>query len=382
MNEVFTNDIPVKTRIKQAIDKKTLIIAGIAIILLIVYLNGISPDIDTITSIISNINLMMLFLSMLFSLIALFFESVAWKELLKGTRIETTYWKVFKVFMASWAFGLIIPSAGASEIAVRTAMSKNEFAKEGIEQDLSPGNILPSIILHRLIGMLAFIPLTIFVAYGLATIPFFNLDPAVGWTFLVLVTVIYTLLTVTVALIAFKPSAVTRIAVFLCKIPGKFSRKLVKPMENIQVGIEKNIMTYCDQFQALAKGKLSSLIAFISTFCAAITHWISVYFIVSSIGIGRGENPLLMFHTIAVIAFIAGTIELVPVTFAGMEALLTIANSSFYTSLPPGTAEHSLVAAVLIRLVKFYFIVFIGILLFALRKKKIEKNQEIQPGEE
>ncbi|MFW9993284.1 MAG: YbhN family protein [Candidatus Odinarchaeota archaeon] len=369
MNEIFT-ELSLKSRIKQAIDKKTLVITLFAVILLIFYLNSISPDLEVIVDIIASIDFLLLLFGVSWSIIALFFDSVAWRELLKSSKIVVSYWKAFKVFMSSWTFNLLIPSAGASEIAVRTALTKSEFANEDKNQDLSPGNVLPSIILHRLLGMLAFIPLSAFVAYGLASIGYFGLNPSIGWTFMIIVSLVYFIITLTVISIAIKPAIVSTVVGVLCKIPGKVITGLKEPMEKINLAIDQNILTFSQQFQALARNRLSSMIAYAATFCAAVSHWISIYFIVSSIGIGQGENQFLIFHTIAVIAFVAGTIELVPVTFAGMEALLAIANTSFYSVIPPNSSEHALVAALLIRLVKFYFIVFIGILMFATRQKR------------
>ncbi|MHA2330835.1 MAG: lysylphosphatidylglycerol synthase transmembrane domain-containing protein [Candidatus Hodarchaeales archaeon] len=366
MSEVLSSDLPVKTRIKEAIDKKTVIVTMFAIVLLILYFSAISPDLDIIVLILTNIDLFLLSMGIIWSIIALLFDSIAWKELLKGSNIIVSYWKAFKVFMSSWTFNLLLPSAGASEIAVRTALAKSEFENENLEQDLSPGIVLPSIILHRLLGMLAFIPLSIFVAFGLTSIDYFGLDESVGLTFLIIVSFVYLFLTTIVVLIAAKPTVVAISANFL-----------FKRVEKVRLVIDQNIWTFSHQFQELAKSKISSLIAFAATFSAAVSHWISIYFIISSIGVGQGVEQFKIFHTVAVISFIGGTIEMIPVTFAGMEALLAIANTSFYSVIPPRTAEHALVVAFLIRLIKFYLIVFLGILMFAARRKKGEnKNSE------
>jgi uncharacterized protein (TIRG00374 family) len=366
LSEVLSSDLPVKTRIKEAIDKKTVIVTMFAIVLLILYFSAISPDLDIIVLILTNIDLFLLSMGIIWSIIALLFDSIAWKELLKGSNIIVSYWKAFKVFMSSWTFNLLLPSAGASEIAVRTALAKSEFENENLEQDLSPGIVLPSIILHRLLGMLAFIPLSIFVAFGLTSIDYFGLDESVGLTFLIIVSFVYLFLTTIVVLIAAKPTVVAISANFL-----------FKRVEKVRLVIDQNIWTFSHQFQELAKSKISSLIAFAATFSAAVSHWISIYFIISSIGVGQGVEQFKIFHTVAVISFIGGTIEMIPVTFAGMEALLAIANTSFYSVIPPRTAEHALVVAFLIRLIKFYLIVFLGILMFAARRKKGEnKNSE------
>jgi hypothetical protein len=128
---------------------------------------------------------------------------------------------------------------------------------------------------------------------------------------------------------------------------------------------EKIIDDFSIQFTYLARNKFSSLIALILAFLSQIAHWISIFFILTSLGI------TITLDQVAAVNFLGGTIDFLPVGIPGMAGLKEITLSVF---LDIGLGLGSTLAAsgaILVQLMKFYFIIVVGLVVYVAGKSRI-----------
>jgi uncharacterized membrane protein YbhN (UPF0104 family) len=358
--------------LRKAFDKKTLFLISFAVIILLFYLILEDISIFHIMELITSTNLLILIIGASATFIAILFDTIAWKVLLGISSIRPSIPTIYRIQLTSFSYGLLIPSAGAVEIIMRIALGRKEFINENKNRKATSGEILPSVVAHRFCGLITFIPVSIIVAF--AILAYFDdivynetnqhlpEDIAIGFTLTISLFAIIIL-----ALLFFivkAPKATKNFITFLLSviayIPliGKFAENAIEPSERI-------IDDFSTQLTYLAQNKFLSVIALVLAFFSQVAHWVSIYFILHSIQI-----PILL-DQVAAVNFLGGTIDLIPIGIPGMAGLKEITLSVFLKSGLGLDSTLSFSGSILVQIVKFYFLIVVGILVYIVGKTRV-----------
>ncbi|MFX0122777.1 MAG: lysylphosphatidylglycerol synthase transmembrane domain-containing protein [Candidatus Hodarchaeota archaeon] len=360
--------------LRKAFDGKTLLLLGIAAIALIVYLYLGGVSIVTMIEIMLSANPLILLLGTTFTFVAILIDTIAWKVLLGISSIRPSTSSIYRIQLASFSYGLLIPSAGAIEGIMRIALGTQEFDNEIENRKATSGEILSSVIAHKLCGLLAFIPISVFVAF--AILAYFNeiienitghsLSDEIAITFVLSICLLSLTVVIFFVLIAYSPRMAKTIMRYILRVfssvplIGTIAKNAIEPSEKV-------IDDFSQQFAYLATNKLSSLIALVLAFFSQIAHWISIYFILTSL-----NGITITLDQVAAVNFLGGTIDFLPVGIPGMAGLKEITLSVF---LDIGLGLGSTLAAsgaILVQLMKFYFIIVVGLVVYVAGKTKID----------
>ncbi len=361
--------------LRKAFDKKTLFLLSIAAIALVIYLYLGNVSIITMIEVILSAELLILILGTIFTFFAVLLDTVAWKVLLGISSIHPSTTNVYRIQLSSFSYGLLIPSAGAVEVIMRVVLGKKEFINEKENRYATSGEILSSVVAHKLCGLLAFIPVSVFLAF--AILAYFSniaenltghpLPEELGVFFIIFISFISILAVTLFVLIAKSPIAAKKIlstaltGLSYSPLIGTLAKSAIEPSE-------KMIDDFSIQFNYLAKNKFISIIALLLAFFSQVAHWVSIYFILHSINI-----PILI-DQVAAVNFLGGTADLIPVGIPGMAGLKEITLSVF---LDIGLGLGSTVAvsgAILVQLVKFYFLILVGLIVYVLGKTQVSSK--------
>ncbi len=358
--------------LRKAFDKKTLFLLGIAAIALLIYLYLGNVSLFSMIEVILSAELLILILGAFFTFFAVLLDTVAWKVLLGISSIHPSTTTVYRIQLSSFSYGLLIPSAGAVEVIMRVVLGKKEFINEKENRYATSGEILSSVVAHKLCGLLAFIPISVFLAFAILAyfsnitenLTGYPLPEGLGVFFIILISFISILAVSLFVLIAKSPVTAKKIlstvltGLSYSPLIGTYAKSTIEPSE-------KMIDDFSVQFNYLAKNKLISIIALLLAFLSQVAHWVSIYFILHSINI-----PIFI-DQVAAVNFLGGTADLIPVGIPGMAGLKEITLSVF---LDIGLGLGSTVAAsgaILVQLVKFYFLIIVGILVYVVGKTQV-----------
>ncbi|MFX1282180.1 MAG: lysylphosphatidylglycerol synthase transmembrane domain-containing protein [Promethearchaeota archaeon] len=373
-SELFVEETEFSLR--QAFDKKTLLLLSFAVIVLFIYLYLGNVSIFTMLEIMLSADLIILVSGAFFTFIAILFDTLAWKILLGISSIRPSTSAVYRIQLASFSYGLLIPSAGAIESLMRIALGTKTFINERENRNATSGEILSSVVAHRLCGLIAFIPISTFVAF--AMLKYFSniiehrtgqpLSDDVAIIFVLIISLLSILVIIFFILIAISPNMAKRVVTLILKalypfpLVGRFAKDAIEPSEKI-------IDDFSIQFKYLAQNKLLSFVTLILAFFSQVAHWISIYLILHSIGIQ------ILLDQVAAINFLGGTIDAIPVGIPGMAGLKEITLTVFLEmGLNLGT-DTSAAGAILVQLVKFYFIIITGIFAYIAGKTRVTSKE-------
>ncbi len=369
-SELVTEETEISLR--KAFDKKTLLLLSFAALVLLIYLYLGNVSIFRMLEIMFSADLIILVPGTLFTFIAILFDTLAWKILLGISSIRPSTPAVYRIQLASFSYGLLIPSAGAIESLMRIALGTKEFINEKEERNATSGEILSSVVAHKLCGLIAFIPISIFVA--VAMLMYFSdiienrtgqpLSNDVAVTLVIIISLLSLIVIIFFILVSKSPIIAKKIVIFVLKalssfpLVGKFAKDAIEPSGKI-------IDDFSIQFKYLAHNKLLSLLALILAFLSQVAHWVAIYLILHAIGIQ------ILLDQVAAINFLGGTIDAIPVGIPGMAGLKEITLTVFLEmGLNLGT-ETSAAGAILVQLMKFYFIIIAGILVYIAGKTRV-----------
>jgi uncharacterized protein (TIRG00374 family) len=358
--------------LRKAFDKKTFLLLGFAIILLLIYLYLEDVSILRLIKIMLRSDLILLIPGTVFTFIAILFDTLAWKILLGVSAIRPSTSSVYRIQLASFSYGLLIPSAGAIEGLMRIALGTKEFINEEENRNATSGEILSSVVAHKLCGLLAFIPISTFVAFAMLVYFSEIVENRTGQPLssdlAVIFVIVISLLSITVIfffiLIAKAPNSAKKVIFFLSQTlkPVPFIGKVA---ENSMTPAEKIIDDFSVQFSYLAQNKLLSLTAFGLAFFSQIAHWVAIYLILHSIGIQ------ILLDQVAAVNFLGGTVDFLPVGIPGMAGLKEITLTVFLESGLSLKTRKAAAGAILVQLVKFYFIIIVGIIAYMIGKTRV-----------
>ena len=255
---------------------------------------------------------------------------------------------------------------------MRISLGTKEFVNEKEDRNATSGEILSSVVAHKLCGLIAFIPISTFVAF--AMLMYFSdivenrtgqpLSNDLAIIFVLIISLLSFLVVIFFILVAKTPTTAKKVVLFFFKrlepfpLIGTFAKNGMEPVEKI-------IDDFSIQFAYLARSKLLSLVALIFAFFSQVAHWVSIYFILHSIGIQ------ILLDQVAAVNFLGGTIDFIPVGIPGMVGLKEITLAVFLESgLNLGTTKAA-AGAILVQLLKFYFLIVTGIAVYIIGKTRV-----------
>ncbi len=358
--------------LRKAFDKKTLILLSFAVVVLLIYLYLGNVSILAMIEIMLSAELIILILGVIFTFVAILFDTLAWKTLLGISSIQPSTSSVYRIQLAAFSYGLLIPSAGAIEGLMRISLGTKEFVNEKEDRNATSGEILSSVVAHKLCGLIAFIPISTFVAF--AMLMYFSdivenrtgqpLSNDLAIIFVLIISLLSFLVVIFFILVAKAPTTAKKVILFFFKglepfpLIGTFAKNGMEPVEKI-------IDDFSIQFAYLARNKLLSLVTLILAFFSQVAHWVSIYFILHSIGIQ------ILLDQVAAVNFLGGTIDFIPVGIPGMAGLKEITLAVFLESgLNLGTTKAA-AGAILVQLLKFYFLIVTGIAVYIIGKTRV-----------
>ena len=362
--------------LRKTFDKKTLFLLGFAFIALVTYLILGKVSIVDMLNIILSASPPILMIGASITFIAVLLDTVTWKILLGISSIHPSTKSIYRIQLASFSYGLLIPSAGAVETIMRVSLGTKEFLNEKEGRNATSGEILSSVIAHRLCGLLSFIPISVFVAFAILTYfsdvienEFgYSLSKEVGISFVFIVSLISILVIILFILIAKSPKRAKKIllkilgGLALLPLIGGWVKSIMKPSEQM-------VDDFSIQFTYLAQNKSLSLLALILSFLSQIIHWIAIFVILQSIQI-----PILL-DQVAAVNFLGGTVDIIPAGIPGMAGLKEISLAFFLEKGLGLIATEATAGAILVQIVKFYFLILVGILAYILGKSKVTSKE-------
>ncbi len=358
--------------LKKAFDKKTLVLLGFAAFVLFLYFILEDISINAMIDTFLGANIIILIIGALFTFIAVLLDTIIWKLLLGISKISPSIRTTYRIQLSSFSYGLLIPSAGAVEAIMKVVMGTQEFYNDEEKRLATSGEVLSSVVAHKLCGLLAFIPISAFIAVSmfeylssiLMELGYSPLPNGFNVAFVSIISIMTLMIVSLFILIALSPNMAKRILNII--LQGFGSLPLIgSRISSNRLTSDKLVDDFSLQFTYLAKNKLTSLVALILAFFAQIAHWLSILLILHSV------NILISLDQVAAVNFLGGTVDLIPVGIPGMAGLKEISLSVFIEYGLSISTDKALSGAILVQLVKFYFLIVIGIIVYILGKTRV-----------
>ena len=361
-----------KISLRKAFDKKTLFLIGFAGLVLFVYFILEDISIFDMIGTFLRANWILLIIGASFAFIAVLLDTITWKLLLGLSSIQPSTLATFRIQLSSFSYGLLIPSAGAVEAIMRVIMGTQEFVNEDENRNATTGEILSSVVVHKLLGLLAFIPISVFIAFSMfdyisEILVQLNYDPLpsdFSMGFIIIISIIAILVIALFVLIATSPNKAKRLISFLFSAFGRLPI-IGNQASSAAASADKVVNDFSIQFAYLARNKFTSVIAFGLSFLSQVAHWISILLILLSVNI-----PITL-DQVAAVNFLGGTVDLIPLGIPGMAGLKEITLSVFIEVGLGISTDAALSGAILVQLIKFYFLIIVGLIVYIIGKSRI-----------
>jgi uncharacterized protein (TIRG00374 family) len=363
--------------LRKVFDKKTLILLGFAAFVLLMYFILEDINIFDIVDTFLSANWILLVIGASFAFIAVLLDTLTWKLLLSISSIRPPTLATYRIQLSSFAYGLLIPSAGAVEAIMRVIMGTQEFVNEDENRNATTGEILSSVVVHKLLGLLAFIPISVFIAFSMFDyisdiLVQLNYDPLprdFNLVFIILISLMALLIIALFVLIAINPSKAKGILSSLLIAFGRFPL-IGKHTTNAAKSSDKVVDDFSVQFAYLARNKVISVVALGLSFFSQVAHWVSILLILLSINI-----PILL-DQVAAVNFLGGTVDLIPLGIPGMAGLKEITLSVFIEVGLGISTDIAISGAILVQLIKFYLLIIVGLVVYVIGKTRVtaQKN--------
>ncbi|MFX0115801.1 MAG: YbhN family protein, partial [Candidatus Hodarchaeota archaeon] len=313
----------------------------------------------------SHVRAELVLLGIVVTLVGLCLDALAWRILLRSMDVSASINDTLETYFVSFAWGLLIPSLTAAEIYVRISLGKKRFHMNQENRSPSSGELFSTIVLHKLLGFLAFIPLSIPVAYGLVVL--LDLDATTGFIFVGFIAGITLLLIGFLILVYIRPNIAIGILHLLVSAITRLIPYFRKKEDSYKAATQKFVLDYTANLRLLASHPLQTAKAFILALLNAICGFIGATILVYAAG---GNAPV---EAILVIVFVSGTINLIPLGIPGMEGFKETVITSLYTKYE--NFSKAGVISLLNSLNTFYMPVLVGLVLALFGNAK--KDDEI-----
>jgi len=301
-----------------------------------------------------------------------FLDSLAWKLLLQTTTIKPSTWDLYSVYLASFGYGLLVPSMSAVETVIRVDLGKRVFDKNNRNKNpVDSSAILSSIVLHKMVGGLVNIPINVVIAYSLVV--YFDLPNAWGLAFMAITTLFLGIFLLMVITISLSPGKTSRIMKDLLHGLAKVLPAVAKRESTWEDKLEKFIFDYNTNFRILVQHWRQAIGAGLLILLATLVSWITLYLLII------GLSADVEFPVMIAINFIGATLNALPLGIPGMEGIKEIVVSEALQKFLDAHERGAI--ALLFSFAKFYVPVstavlvgfFLGVDLSSLRKPSKEE---------
>ncbi|MFQ5976939.1 MAG: lysylphosphatidylglycerol synthase transmembrane domain-containing protein [Candidatus Heimdallarchaeota archaeon] len=350
--------------LRQSLDKKTIFMIILAfswMILFFVIGNQDEGGIGGILEQLSHVRIELVVLAVLITLLGLCLDAFAWRVLLKSMDVSASINDALETYFVSFAWGLLVPSLTAAEIYVRISLGKKRFVKKLENRSPSSGELFSTIVLHKLLGFLVFIPLSVLVAYGLVVL--LDLDATAGFVFLGFVATLTVFVIVFLGLVYKKPNIAISLLTRLISAAAALIPPYKSKADSHKAAARQFVNDYTLNLQLLAshprQASQAYLLAMLNVICGLSGATILVY-------AAGGNVPI---WAILVIMFVSGTLNLIPLGIPGMEGIKETVITPLYQRYE--TFSKSGAIALLNSLNTLYMPVLVGLVvqLFVTQKK-------------
>ena len=361
-----------KISLREVFDRKTILLLGFAILVLFLYFVLEDISISEILKIFQDANMVLLILGACFTFIAVLLDTITWRLLLGISSIYPSIKTIYRIQLSSFAYGLLIPSAGAVEAIMRVFLGTREFINEEENRGATSGEILSSVVAHKLCGLLAFIPVSVFIAVSmfdylsdiLVELGYPPLSSDFNLIFVSIISLLALLIVSLFILIALSPNKAKAVINTVLQSLGVIPMMKERTTE-LRESSDRIVDDFSIQFTYLAKNKMISFLAVFLAFLSQIAHWMSILLVLHSI------NILISLDQVAAINFLGGTVDLIPIGIPGMAGLKEISLSVFIEYGLDIEKGLALSGAILVQLVKFYFLIIVGLIVYILGKTRV-----------
>ncbi len=352
-------DIPTEIKLSDYFTRKTLGLLFLALGVLIIYTWMNSITIDDLWMVMTSVDVPLLFLALLLGYCFPLVEALAWRQILQLVDIEINVAEGYHLFLTTFTFGMLVPSAGAVETATRVKLTA-DLTRGG------SGAILSTIVMHRFLGLVAFMPMLPFLIYGI--ILFFGIDLTVGLYIVFVVVLIALTWILFMVIIAWKSETAVKLALMLIKpitwIPFVDGVVLKEKTKNL-------IQEFAIELSFLLRKPSKFVQALFWVSISVLIRWTSTYLLLISVGI------LGPFLALAAVDFLSGTIDLFPLAIPGMEGIKEIGISELLYRFG-ATQSQAFATAMLMSFFRFYLTVFLGMFFFVNLKRMILKKSHVR----
>jgi uncharacterized protein (TIRG00374 family) len=288
-------------------------------------------DLEGILAELAKISLWIILAIIVVQLTGYLLDSLAWKLLLQTTDIKPSIRDLYAVYLASFGYGLLVPSMSTVETALRVDL----------------GNVL-----HKMVGGLVNMPVNLIIAYSLVV--YFDLPTIWGVAFMTITTILLGLFLFIVIAISLNPGKTNRMVKGL--VDGL--ARLLPPVAKRKVGwedkIEKFIFDYHRNFKFLMKHWKQAISSGCLILLATLVSWITLYLLII------GLSADVEFMAMIAVNFMGATLNALPLGIPGMEGIKEIVVSE---ALQQFLSTHKRGAvALLFSFAKFYVPVTAAIL--------------------
>ncbi|MFQ5979548.1 MAG: lysylphosphatidylglycerol synthase transmembrane domain-containing protein [Candidatus Heimdallarchaeota archaeon] len=348
--------------------KRKLILPAVAFILMATYFFFLGPQ--GVLNKLAKIDLKFILLIVVIQLAGYFFDSLAWKVLLRTVNIKPSTRDIYSVYLTSFGYGLLLPSMSAVETAIRVDMGKTIFEKSNHSRDsIESSAVLSSIVLHKMIGGLINIPVILLISYSLVV--YFELPLSWALAFMIVTTSFISIMLLTVVVISLSPEKASRAAKQLLSGVAKVLPPVARRKSIWEDKLEMFIFDYHKNFKILAQHWKKAIAAGILIFASIIAGWINLYIYTVALSVD------VEIWVMIAVSFMGSTLNSLPLGIPGMEGIKEIVVSE---SLRKFLSSHEAGAiALLYSFVKFYVPVTIAIsigLLLGVESASYSKSDE------
>ncbi|MFW9914947.1 MAG: lysylphosphatidylglycerol synthase transmembrane domain-containing protein [Candidatus Thorarchaeota archaeon] len=350
--------------LRKSTDIRTIFMICLAFLWMIIFFAFAPGGIEGILETLFQIKIEYLVLGLMITLLGLFLDAISWRILLRSMDVFASINDTLEAYFVSFAWGLLIPSLTAAEIYVRISLGKKRFHYNSKNRSPSAGELFSTIVLHKLLGFLAFLPLSVPFAYGLVVL--LDLDPTIGLYFMAFIAILTALVILFLALIYAKPNIATGfltggISVVAALVPPYRSKE-----DSHKAAARQFVLDYKTNFRFLASHPLAAFKAYLFALSNALCGFIGATFIVYSLG---ANVPI---WAILVIVFVSGSINLIPLGIPGMEGFKETIIASLYDKYENFSTAGAI--GILNSMNTFYVPVLVGILFAVLGNRKKDRK--------
>jgi uncharacterized protein (TIRG00374 family) len=358
--------------LKKSVDIRTTFMICLAFFWMIIFFAFAPGGIEGIFETLFQIKIEYLVLGLMITLLGLFLDAISWRILLRSMDVFASINDTLEAYFVSFAWGLLIPSLTAAEIYVRISLGKKRFHHNPKNRSPSAGELFSTIVLHKLLGFLAFLPLSVPFAYGLVVL--LDLDPTIGLYFMAFIAILTALVILFLALIYAKPNIATGFLTRGISVVATLISPYKSKADSHKAAARQFVLDYRTNFRFLASHPLAAFKAYLFALSNALCGFIGAAFIVYSLG---ANVPIWV---ILVIVFVSGSINLIPLGIPGMEGFKETVVASLYDKYENFSTAGAI--GILNSINTFYVPVLVGILFAVLgNRKKDRKTFENQKTE-